>query len=41
VVNPWTFGGVSFLLILAGLMACYLPASRAAGTDPVRALKAE
>ncbi len=39
--DPWTFGGVSFLLMAAGLMACYLPANRAARTDPVQALKAE
>jgi len=39
--DPWTFSGVSLLLLLAGLMACYFPASRAARTDPVSVLKAE
>jgi len=39
--DPWTFGGVSLLLMLAGLVACYFPASRAAATVPVLVLKGE
>ncbi len=39
--DPWTFSGVSILLVLAGLLACYVPASRAARTNPVEVLKAQ
>ena len=39
--DPLTFSGVSLALLLAALAACYLPASRAARTDPMRMLKGE
>ena len=39
--DPVTFVGVSILLMLAGLVACYLPARRAVRVDPVEALRQE
>jgi len=37
--DPWTFGGVALLLSLVALIATYIPARRAAATEPVEALR--
>jgi putative ABC transport system permease protein len=40
-VDPVTFAGVAAGLVLVALAACAVPAVRAAGLDPVQALKHE
>jgi predicted lysophospholipase L1 biosynthesis ABC-type transport system permease subunit len=40
-LDPVTFGGVSLMLVLAAAIASYVPALRAAGVDPVEALRAD
>jgi putative ABC transport system permease protein len=39
--DPWTLTCVPVLLILIGLVACWVPARRAAGVDPLIALRYE
>ena len=40
-LDPLTFGGVSLALIGVAVMASWLPAGKAAGVDPSRALREE
>jgi putative ABC transport system permease protein len=39
--DPATLGGICLLLFISGLLACYLPARRATGVDPMIALRNE
>jgi ABC-type antimicrobial peptide transport system permease subunit len=40
-LDPVTFASVPLLLIVVALFACYLPARRSAGTDPLAAIRCE
>jgi len=39
--DPLTYAGVALLLVLVALLACFVPAQRAAKIDPMIALRAE
>jgi ABC-type antimicrobial peptide transport system permease subunit len=39
--DGWTLAGAAVILLASGLAAAYLPARRAAGVNPMEALRAE
>jgi putative ABC transport system permease protein len=41
VFDPWSIGASCVVLLVAGLLACLIPALRAGRTHPMRALRGE
>jgi ABC-type antimicrobial peptide transport system permease subunit len=39
--DPLTFVGVSIVLLIAAILACYVPARRAIQTEPMNCLRSE
>jgi ABC-type antimicrobial peptide transport system permease subunit len=39
--DPWTLTSVAVVLLLTGMLACWLPARRASRVDPLTALRYE
>jgi ABC-type antimicrobial peptide transport system permease subunit len=39
--DPWTMAAVTLILLAGGLATAYVPARRAAGMDPMEALRSE
>jgi ABC-type antimicrobial peptide transport system permease subunit len=39
--DPATLGSVTLILVVVAMLACYLPARRAAKVDPIQTLRAE
>ena len=37
--DPWTYGGAFVLIMIAGMVACLVPAGRAVRVDPLIALR--
>ena len=40
-IDPWTYALAAACVIAVSWLACYLPSRRAAGVNPVNALRAE
>jgi len=40
-LDPWSFGGAILALLVVTALGCFLPARRAANTDPLKALRQE